>query len=224
MAIAELKPEALLEYCKVQSAEDSPVLKELEKYTWEQEEIPQMISGVMVGNLLQSIIFMTGAVRIVEVGMFTGYSALKMAEALPENGEVHTCELMEKHVKTATSFFEKSPHGKKVSIHQGPAIKSLEQMKGNSFHMGFIDADKTNYLEYYKRCITLLKPGGVLILDNMLWGGDVLEPQDEDALALRKTAEFIQQDDRVFNTLLPIRDGLMLCIKMDKSLRSQEHL
>jgi len=86
LAIAELKSESLLEYCKAQSAEDSPVLKELEKYTWEQEDIPQMISGVMVGNVLQSIIFMTGAMRIVEVGMFTGYSALKMAEALPENG------------------------------------------------------------------------------------------------------------------------------------------
>jgi caffeoyl-CoA O-methyltransferase len=213
LAIAELKSESLLEYCKAQSAEDSPVLKELEKYTWEQEDIPQMISGVMVGNVLQSIIFMTGAMRIVEVGMFTGYSALKMAEALPENGEVHTCELMEKHVKTAESFFKKSPHGKKITIHQGPAVQSLEQMKVHSFDMGFIDADKTNYLEYYKRCLTLIKPGGVLILDNMLWGGDVLDPHDDDAWALRKTAEFIQEDKRVFNILLPIRDGLMLCIK-----------
>ena len=224
MAIAELKPESLLEYCKTQSAEDSPLIKKLEKFTWEHEKIPQMISGVMVGNLLQSIIFMLGAKRIVEVGMFTGYSALKMAEALSENGEVHTCEIMEKHVTTALSFFEKSTHGKKVSIHKGPAIKSLEQMKGNSFDMGFIDADKTNYLEYYKRCLTLLKPGGVLILDNMLWGGEVLNPKDDDALALRKTAEFIQEDERVFNTLLPIRDGLMLCIKIDKTLRSQEHI
>ena len=79
--------------------------------------------------------------------------------------------------------------------------------------MAFIDADKTNYLEYYQRCLALIKKGGVIILDNMLWGGDVLEPQDDDAKSLRKTGDFIQNDERVFNTLMPIRDGLMLCIK-----------
>jgi len=204
----------MLDYCKDQSSADSKLLTELEKYTWDNEDVPQMISGQLVGNFLQSAIKMIQAQYIVEVGTFTGYSALKMAEALPVNGEVHTCELMDKHARTAQSFFDRSKHGGKITIHRGPALESLEQMKSGSFDLAFIDADKSNYLEYYSRCITLIRCGGVIVLDNMLWGGDVLDPQDEDARALRKTGEFIQNDARVFNTLLPIRDGLMLCIKL----------
>ena len=203
----------MLDYCKDQSSADSELLTELEKYTWDNEDVPQMISGQLVGNFLQSAIKMIQAQYIVEVGTFTGYSALKMAEALPVNGEVHTCELMDKHARTAQSFFDRSKHGSKITIHRGPALESLEQMKSGSFDLAFIDADKSNYLEYYSRCITLIRHGGAIVLDNMLWGGDVLDPQDEDAKALRKTGEFIQKDARVFNTLLPIRDGLMLCIK-----------
>ena len=203
----------MLDYCRDHSQADSSLLMELINYTWENEEIPQMISGQLVGNFLKSLIKLLRAKRIVEVGTFTGYSALQMAEALPKDGEIHTCELMEKHAKTAQSFFNRSDYGNKITIHQGSALNSLEQLQAGSFDMAFIDADKTNYLEYYQRCLALIKKGGVIILDNMLWGGDVLDPQDDDAKALRKTGDFIQSDNRVFNTLLPIRDGLMLCIK-----------
>jgi len=163
--------------------------------------------------LLQSIIKMTGAKNIIEVGTFTGYSALQMAKSLPADGEIHTCELMEKHVKTAQSFFNRSEDGNKIIIHQGPALQSLEQFKSYSFDIAFIDADKSNYFEYYKRCLMLIRTAGVIVLDNMLWSGNVIDPQDDDSKALRKTGDYIQQDDRVFNILLPIRDGLMLCIK-----------
>ena len=203
----------MLDYCRDHSQADSSLLMELINYTWENEEIPQMISGQLVGNFLKSLIKLLRAKRIVEVGTFTGYSALQMAEALPKDGEIHTCELMEKHAKTAQSFFDRSDYGNKITIHQGSALNSLEQLQAGSFDMAFIDADKTNYLEYYQRCLALIKKGGVIILDNMLWGGDVIDPQDEDAKTLRKTGDFIQNDERVFNTLLPIRDGLMLCIK-----------
>ena len=104
-------------------------------------------------------------------------------------------------------------NGNKISIHLGPALQSLEQMKSDSFDMAFIDADKANYLEYYMRCLSLVKQGGAIILDNMLWSGTVIDPKDDDAKALRKTGDYIQNDKRVFNTLLTIRDGLMLCIK-----------
>ena len=203
----------MLDYCQDHSNADSSLLMELINYTWENEEIPQMISGQLVGNFLKSLIKLLRAKRIVEVGTFTGYSALQMAEALPIDGRIYTCELMEKHAKTAQSFFDRSEYGNKITIHQGSALNSLEQLQAGSFDMAFIDADKTNYLEYYQRCLALIKKGGVIILDNMLWGGDVLDPQDEDAKTLRKTGDFIQNDDRVFNTLLPIRDGLMLCLK-----------
>ena len=216
MSLAEIISDQLLEYCKEHSKANSSVLVNLEKYTFENEDIPQMICGQLVGNFLQSIILMTQAKRVVEVGMFTGFSALKMAEVLPDGGNIHTCELMDKHVPTAQSFFDKSDHGSKITIHSGPALQSLEQMQSGSFDMAFIDADKINYLNYYKRCFTLIRNGGIIILDNMLWGGDVLIPKDDDAKSLRKTGDFIQSDKRIFNILLPIRDGLMLCIKNEK--------
>jgi len=200
-------------YCKEHTASDNKLLSEVEKYTWDNEDVPQMISGQMVGKFLQSIIRMIAAQKIVEVGTFTGYSALQMAEAIPLDGEIHTCELMKKHTETAQSFFDKSDYGKKITIHQGPALESLETLKVGDFDMAFIDADKSNYLEYYKRCLVLIRAGGVIILDNMLWSGSVIDPKDDDSQALRKTGDYIQEDTRVFNMLLPIRDGLMLCIK-----------
>ena len=207
------KSEAILDYCRQHSKTDSLLLSNLEKYTWKNEDVPQMISGQLVGKFLQSIIIMINAKRIVEVGTFTGYSALQMAEVIPEDGEIHTCELMKKHVNTARSFFDRSEFGNKITIHEGPALDSLEQLQSNNFDMAFIDADKSNYLDYYKRCFTLIRCGGVIILDNMLWSGTVIDPKDDDSKMLRKTGDYIHNDDRVFNTLLSIRDGLMLCIK-----------
>ena len=201
------------QYCEKNSKGDSELLRELTAYTYETEDIPQMVSGVQVGNVLQGFIKSINATNIIEVGMFTGYSALKMAEVLPEDGEVHTCELMEKHVKTAQSFFNRSAHNSKIHIHQGKASDSLEQLKSGHFDFAFIDADKGGYQGYYLKCISLLRSGGIIVLDNMLWSGQVLNPQDSDTKALKNTAEFINNDDRVFNYLLPIRDGLMVCIK-----------
>ena len=213
MPISKFKSEEILDYCRQHSKADSSLLTHIEKYTWENEEVPQMISGSLVGKFLQSIIIMINAKRIVEVGTFTGYSALQMAEVLPTDGEIHTCELMEKHVKTAQSFFSRSKFGSKITIHEGPALNSLEQLPAGDFDMAFIDADKSNYLDYYKRCLILVRSCGVIILDNMLWGGNVIDPSDDDSKMLKKTGDYIQKDCRVFNTLLPIRDGLMLCIK-----------
>tara|TARA_Y100000588_G_scaffold76770_1_gene80043 strand:+ start:9410 stop:10060 length:651 start_codon:yes stop_codon:yes gene_type:complete len=212
----EISQKMILEYCHNHSEQNSSSIIELEKYTWENEDIPQMICGQLIGNFLQFIIKMINAEHIIEVGMFTGFSALKMAEAISDKGEIHTCELMDKHVKTAQAFFDNNIHGNKIIIHPGKALYNLEQMPVGTFDMAFIDADKINYLEYYKRCITLIRPRGVIILDNMLWSGNVINPTDDDSKALQKTGEFIQNDKRVFNTLLPIRDGLMVCIKNEK--------
>jgi len=216
MTITETKLNDLNNYCQDHSEKNSSILKAIEKYTWENEDVPQMISGQLVGNFLQSIIKMIQAKRILEIGMFTGFSALKMAEVLSDDGEIHTCELMDKHIKTAQKFFDKSNHGNKIIIHSGPALESLEQLPSGSFDMAFIDADKINYLEYYQRCLTLIKQDGIIILDNMLWGGKVINPTDDDSKSIQKTGDFIQKDYRVFNILLPIRDGLMMCIKNEK--------
>ena len=200
-------------YCQSFSEKDSQILQKIIEYTNKNEKIPQMISGPEVGNVLQLFAKLINAVNIIEVGMFTGYSALKMAQVLPNNGFVHTCELMEKHIQTAQSFFDQTEYGEKIVIHKGEASKTLEQFKSNEFDLAFIDADKINYLDYYQKCMVLIRPGGIIILDNMLWSGSVIDPGDNDSKSLRKTAEYISNDDRVENYLLTVRDGLMVCRK-----------
>ena len=207
-------PEKIESYCKKFSIKDSSLLSELTKLTWQSEDIPQMLSGSLVGGLLQTLIKISGAVNVLEIGMFTGYSALKIAEALPRNGKLHTCELMDKHIKTATQWFKKSKNGDKISVHKGPAIKSLEKMKNFSFDMVFIDADKVNYPKYHTISLELLKKGGIGILDNMLWSGKVIDPSDKESIALRETAELIINNDRLSPLLLPVRDGVMIYHKM----------
>jgi len=202
------------QYCKDYSLDDTNLLKELSNTTWQTEDKPQMLCGSLVGGLLQMLIKISGAKRVLEIGMFTGYSTLKIAEALPDDGEIHSCELMEKHIVTAKSWFNKSDVNYKISIHKGEADKSLEEFRADSFDLMFVDADKTGYPEYYRKGTMLLKKGGIAIFDNMLWSGSVLTPEDDDAKALRETAELIKNDGRLEQLLLPVRDGLMIYRKI----------
>ena len=171
-----------------------------------------MISGPLVVNTLKSIILLSKSKKILEIGMFTGYSAVGMAEVFPNSSTVDTCELCPIHVKTAEKIFNKHKFNN-IKIHEGPAINTLDSFKVNSFDMIFIDADKINYINYYKKSMTLLKNNGIIILDNMLWSGDVLNPTSKESETLNKLNDIINNDKRNINTLLPIRDGLMLCIK-----------
>ena len=197
-------------YCEKVSLSENKLLEDLSKKTWQDEEIPQMLSGPLVGGILHFLVKIAKVKNVLEVGMFTGYSTLKIAEALPDDGEVHSCELMEKHVKTATNWFNKSDVGYKIKVYQGQAITTLESFQIGSFDMLFIDADKIHYPEYYKIGIALLKTGGIGVLDNMLWNADVLEPKSDNAKALRETAELIKNNDRLEPLLLPVRDGIMI--------------
>jgi len=201
------------DYCIKYSKKESQIVSEIKKFTFQSEEAPQMISGEIVGNLLMMLIKTGNYKKILEVGMFTGYSALNMAEILPEDGELHTCEIMDRHIKTANKFFNRSKHGKKIFIHKGDACKTLEQFETKSFDFIFIDADKNNYINYYKKCIHLLKSGGIIVLDNMFWGGSVLKPNDEQSITLNNLANIINEDERIINIMLPVRDGLMVCLK-----------
>ena len=202
----------ILAYCKKYSSPDESILDELSEFTFENMEAANMISGNMVGNLLYILAKSINASMVLDVGMFTGYSALKLASAIPASGEVHTFELAENHIESAQKFFSKSNYNN-ITIHQGEALDNLENLKSGSFDFAFIDADKINYIEYYKRCVTLLRPQGIMVLDNMLRSGKVLNPDDDDSRALNNTAKFIQDDNRVFNHMLTVRDGLMVCIK-----------
>ena len=201
------------DYCIEKSYQENNLLKEVKEFTFKTEPAPQMISGPIVCNTLLMFIKMINAEKILEVGMFTGYSALYMAQGLSENGEIHTCEVMDRHVKNATKFFDKSQFKDQIFIHQGDALKSLENFKINSFDLIFIDADKKNYIDYYNRAIQLVRKNGVIVLDNMLWGGTVINPNDIESKVLSKLGTIIAKDNRILNVLLPIRDGIMVCIK-----------
>ena len=205
-----ITPKEIEDYCKEFSLQDTELLSQLITKTWETEEMPQMLSGSLVGGLLQMLVKISGAERILEIGMFTGYSALKMAEALPENGTIDCCELIEKHINTAKSWFNKTKLGEKITVHKGAAIKSLDKFEDQTYDLLFVDADKSNYPSYHKRGLSLLKVGGIAIFDNMLWSGTVLEHSDMDAIALRETAELIKNNDRLEPLLIPIRDGVMV--------------
>ncbi len=203
----------LEKYCSEHSDKENELQKKIRKYTFDNERYPQMISGSIVGNILFTLIKTINAKKILEIGMFTGYSAAAMVKALPNDGELHTCEYMEEHIQTAKKYFNQTKYKKMIKIHSGLAIKTLENFKINTFDFIFIDADKINYLNYYLRCVHLVKSKGIIVLDNMLWSGKVIDPIDEDSKKIRQTGDYIQNDNRVNNILLPVRDGLMICTK-----------
>jgi len=200
-------------YCSEFSLKDSEILVDLQKFTYDSQPAPQMICGQTIGGLLQFLIQISNAKNILEIGTFTGYSALKMAEVLPDDGNIKTCELYSNHVKTAGDWFAKSNFSDKINLIEGHALESMEDIKVGSIDLLFVDADKTSYPEYFKKGVKLLKSGGIGVFDNMLWGGTVLNPNDEDSKAIDKTNKMISQSEKVKQLLLPLRDGIMLFIK-----------
>jgi caffeoyl-CoA O-methyltransferase len=204
---------ALDTYSEKHSRQPSPLLKELEAYTYENCDLPQMVTGSLEGALLRMLVQLTGARTILEVGLFTGYSALSMAEVLPRVGTITSCEIDEGNAAIAQSFIDRSPHGGKISIRMGPALNSLAGLKG-PFDLAFLDADKENYCHYYDLVLPLLRPGGLLVADNVLWSGKVLDPKDETDHALVAFNDKVSSDPAVEVVLLTVRDGLSLIRKM----------
>ena len=207
--------EELENYCEEYSVSDDMILKSLVDSTMKNEELPHMLCGPLVGGLLQLLIQISNSKNILEIGMFTGYSALKMAQVLPHGGIVHTCELMKKHKQTATKWFSKAGMLSKIQIHEGPALNTLDNFQAGLFDMIFIDADKANYPNYYRRANSLVKKGGIVVFDNMLWSGEVLDPKDEDSLAIKETAMLIKKNNRLTPVLLPVRDGILIYKKRE---------
>jgi caffeoyl-CoA O-methyltransferase len=151
---------------------------------------------------------------VLEIGMFTGYSALCFAEALPANGTVITCEVDEESAALARQYFARSSIGKKIEIRMGPALETMRHLKG-PFDLIFIDADKTNYVNYYRRSLDLLSPQGVVLIDNVLWDGDVLKQPapDEKTAAIQELNRVVAADPRVSAVLVTMRDGLLVIRK-----------
>jgi len=212
-----LVPEEIEEYAVRQTSAVSPLMEELREVTFAEMDSPQMQVGALEGTFLQLLVRISGARRGVEVGMFTGYSTLMMAAALPDDGELITCDVNPRAEAVARSFFDRSPHGRKIDVRMGPALETLEALEG-PFDFAFIDADKVNYIRYYEKVLPRLRPGGWIAADNTLWNGEVLRDpaeQDDDTRALVAFSRHVAGDARVSQALLTVRDGITLIHKQE---------
>ena len=189
----------------------SELLQDLEKETNAQLEIPQMLTGRIEGRFLKLLVLLTQAKRVLEIGTFSGYGTLSMAEGLPEDGAIITCDNDPAAIAFARGYFEQSPHGKKITLREGPALETIKTLEG-PFDMAFIDADKENYLNYYEAVLKILRPGGLIVADNVLWSGRVLDPQDSSDIAIDQFNKKVKNDTRVDQVMLTVRDGIF-CIR-----------
>jgi len=204
-------------YCRFYSSQPDRVLKNLEKYTRKNFEYSQMIVGGQVAAFLVFLLKISGAKTVLEIGTFTGYSALAMARALPKDGQVITLDLDKKCVKTAKKFWAKTRHGKKIKSIIANARKAIAKLKKDKarFDLIFIDADKESYIYYFKQAKRMLNPRGFIVVDNCLWSGRVLDKKAKDSSTkgIKKFNNYIRKQKRYTKTLLPFRDGLYLITK-----------
>jgi caffeoyl-CoA O-methyltransferase len=210
-----LVPEEIEAYAMAHSTPLPPLLEELiEETKREMGPLARMLSGQLEGALLQTLVASLRATRVLEIGMFTGFSAQMMAAALPDDGTLITCDLNPKAIAIAKRYFARSPHGKKIEVREGPALDTLKTLEG-PFDLVFIDADKPNYTNYYEAALPLLAPNGLIAVDNVLWSGNVLDPKadDESGQAIVAFNKHVAQDDRVTKVILTVRDGLTLIRK-----------
>ena len=205
-------PDDLQAYTESHTTPTPPHLQALAAETRETQEQAGMLTGVVEGRFLEMLVFASGARRVLEIGTFTGYSALSMAAALPEGGTVTTLELDPERAAIAQRAFDASPHGERIEVRVGPALETLDSLEG-PFDLVFIDADKTGYRGYYEAVLPKLADRGLIVIDNTLWSGRVLDANDdgsETTAALRDLNDFIAADERVIAVQLTIRDGITL--------------
>lgn len=198
-------------YAQAHSMRESDLCRALREETQRCMEAPQMIVGPLEGAFLKMMTQLVRATSVLEIGMFTGYSALCFAEALPADGRVLTCEIDEESASLARQYFARSPIGKKIEIRMGPALDTMQHIQG-PFDLIFIDADKINYVNYYRRALEIVSPHGVILIDNVLWNGDVLKqpPPDENTAAIQELNRVVATDSRVTAVLVTIRDGVLV--------------
>src|SRR5262245_18241960 len=204
--------EAVEHFAHDHTKPESELFHKLRDETYAEMSSPQMQVGRIEGRFLKMLVRLTGERRILEIGMFTGYSALMMAEGLPDDGRLIVCDVNPKAEAIARRYFDESPNGHKIEIRMGPALETIKTLSG-PLDMVFIDADKGNYSNYYEACLPLLKPGGLIVADNVLWSGRVLNPKSDDDHAIVAFDKLVQSDSRVENVCLTVRDGIMLAWK-----------
>ena len=171
------------------------------------------------GQFMEMLVQLMGATKTLEIGVFTGYSSLCVALALPSNGKIVACDVSEEYTAIARRYWEAAGVANKISLHLGPAIHTLDKLiaegQAGTFDFAFIDADKENYEAYFERSLQLVRNGGLIVIDNVLWSGRVADPkvQDESTLAIRTFNDKLRNDPRVTLSVVPIADGLTLALK-----------
>jgi caffeoyl-CoA O-methyltransferase len=201
------------EYAEQHTTPDGELFERLAEETRAKTEAPQMMVGRIEGQFLATLVRLRGARRILEIGTFTGYSSISMASALPPDGQIITCDVDPEATAIARRYMDESGYGDRIEIRLGPAIETIETLEG-PFDLIFIDADKPSYKSYYEAVLPLLAENGLIIADNVLWSGRVLEEGgDESALAIKDFNEHVKNDQRVASVMLTVRDGMTLVRK-----------
>ena len=200
----------LEDYIEQHSQKEPELLAVLDKETFQKVLLPRMLSGHFQGRVLSMLSKLIRPVKILEIGTYTGYSALCLCEGMQENGMLHTIDIKEELVDFQRKYFDKSPWGNQIVQHLGEAIAIIPTLD-LKFDLVFIDADKENYVHYFEMIVPKMNKGGIILSDNVLWSGKVLEPLQPNDLSTKIITEYnqlLKNDPRVESVLLPIRDGL----------------
>ena len=204
-------PDEIDAYAEAHTTPPPGLLASLAEETKASLRSPQMLTGTVEGRFLELLVYALGARRVLELGTYSGYSALSMATGLPDGGHIDTCEADETHAAVAQRYIAQSPYADRITVHLGPALETIEKLEGD-FDFVFIDADKENYVNYYEALLPRLTDGGLMALDNTLWSGRVLDGSDdsEATRAIKAINERVASDDRVTSVMLTVRDGVTL--------------
>ena len=211
-------PDNVAQYVVDTTLRDHPVLRDLREETARMSNA-QMQTGPDQVQFLQLLVRLTNARRCIEVGVFTGYSALGVALALPPDGTIVACDVSEEYTEIARRYWTRAGVADRIDLYLAPAVETLDRLLGGGgegwYDFAYIDADKPGYDDYYERCLKLIRSNGVIAIDNVLWSGDVADPakSDESTVALRQLNAKIGRDERVDASLLSIGDGLMIVRK-----------
>jgi caffeoyl-CoA O-methyltransferase len=209
--VSFIVPEEIEAYAEAHTSPHDELLQRLAAETRATLERPQMLTGTVEGRLLEFLVYALDARRILEIGTYSGYSAISMAAALPEAGRIDTCEVDERHAEVARRYIAEAGLAGRITVHVGPALATLERLDGE-YDFVFIDADKENYVNYYEAVLPRLSERGAIAADNTLWSGRVVDDSDdsEATRAIRAFNDHVRDDSRVVSVMLTVRDGVTL--------------
>ena len=195
------------EYVERMSSPHEPLLAELSEETRASLGHEAMLTGPVAGRLLEMLVWIGRPQRVLEIGTFSGHSALAMAAALPDGGRIDTLELDPERAAVAQRYFDRSPHGDRITLHLGPALETIAHLDG-SFDLVFLDADKEGYVDYYEAVFPRLSERGLIVADNTLWSGSVVQPGNDGPIT--RFNEHVRADERAVSVILSVRDGMTL--------------